>query len=324
MQLDPGRAAARRGPRGRRVLDDRHRRCREEPSRSATHSAHCGPRAGARIDRARPRLPADVLARPAGRDRAAAAGAGARHGRGRQPRRVRRRGRRAGPAPGRGRAAGPRASTWPWSSRARWACSAATADEVVEVPPVPVEVVNGLGAGDAFGGALCHGLLAGLGCERILRSPTRPARSWPSRLACSAAMPTTEAEVEARLRGEAGAVAVTDAASTSRGAACDGAAAGARPERDRRGGGRGAGAGAGRCVGSSGRLMLVAADHPARGALGVRGDADGDGRPRPSCCERLCIALARPGRRRRARHRRHPGGPAAARRARGQGRRSAR
>ena len=24
-----------------------------------------------------------------------------------------------------------------------------------------VEVVNGLGAGDAFGGALCHGLLAG-------------------------------------------------------------------------------------------------------------------------------------------------------------------
>ena len=36
-------------------------------------------------------------------------------------------------------------------------------DEREEVPPVPVEVVNGLGAGDAFGGALCHGLLAGLG-----------------------------------------------------------------------------------------------------------------------------------------------------------------
>ncbi|WP_449690782.1 PfkB family carbohydrate kinase [Actinomadura rudentiformis] len=32
--------------------------------------------------------------------------------------------------------------------------------EGVEVPPVPVEVVNGLGAGDAFGGAVCHGLLA--------------------------------------------------------------------------------------------------------------------------------------------------------------------
>ena len=32
-------------------------------------------------------------------------------------------------------------------------------DTRVEVPPAPVEVVNGLGAGDAFGGALCHGLL---------------------------------------------------------------------------------------------------------------------------------------------------------------------
>ena len=29
------------------------------------------------------------------------------------------------------------------------------------VPPIRVEVVNGLGAGDAFGGALCHRLLAG-------------------------------------------------------------------------------------------------------------------------------------------------------------------
>src|SRR3989475_3932366 len=36
----------------------------------------------------------------------------------------------------------------------------ATRDEEVVLPPVPVDVVNGLGAGDAFGGALCHGLLA--------------------------------------------------------------------------------------------------------------------------------------------------------------------
>lgn len=33
--------------------------------------------------------------------------------------------------------------------------------DVVEVPPMDVEVLNGLGAGDAFGGALCHGLLSG-------------------------------------------------------------------------------------------------------------------------------------------------------------------
>jgi sugar/nucleoside kinase (ribokinase family) len=32
---------------------------------------------------------------------------------------------------------------------------------LVQVPPVRVQVVNGLGAGDAFGGALCHGLLRG-------------------------------------------------------------------------------------------------------------------------------------------------------------------
>src|SRR5690606_23058924 len=36
---------------------------------------------------------------------------------------------------------------------------AKTADERVEVPTHPVQVVNGLGAGDAFGGALLHGLL---------------------------------------------------------------------------------------------------------------------------------------------------------------------
>ena len=37
------------------------------------------------------------------------------------------------------------------------------------MPPVPVEVVNGLGAGDAFGGAFCHGLLEGWDLERTLR-----------------------------------------------------------------------------------------------------------------------------------------------------------
>ena len=44
-----------------------------------------------------------------------------------------------------------------------------TADGVVEVPPVPIEVVNGLGAGDAFGGALVYGLLQGWELERAVR-----------------------------------------------------------------------------------------------------------------------------------------------------------
>ncbi|GGR07643.1 5-dehydro-2-deoxygluconokinase [Streptomyces pilosus] len=59
-----------------------------------------------------------------------------------------------------------------------------------EVPPVPVEVVNGLGAGDAFGGSLCHGLLAGWDLERTLRHANAAGALVASRLACSSAMPT--------------------------------------------------------------------------------------------------------------------------------------
>jgi 5-dehydro-2-deoxygluconokinase len=70
------------------------------------------------------------------------------------------------------------------------------------VPPVPVEVVNGLGAGDAFGGALCHGLLAGWDVERILRFANAAGAVVAGRLACADAMPTTE-ELEAVLAGAA-------------------------------------------------------------------------------------------------------------------------
>ncbi|MFI1966114.1 5-dehydro-2-deoxygluconokinase [Streptomyces pathocidini] len=64
-----------------------------------------------------------------------------------------------------------------------------------EVPPVPVDVVNGLGAGDAFGGALCHGLLAGWELKRTMRYANAAGAIVASRLACSSAMPT-RAEVE--------------------------------------------------------------------------------------------------------------------------------
>ncbi|MFF3858403.1 5-dehydro-2-deoxygluconokinase [Streptomyces sp. NPDC002209] len=66
---------------------------------------------------------------------------------------------------------------------------------VVEAAPVQVEVVNGLGAGDAFGGALCHGLLAGWDLERVLRFANAAGAIVASRLACSAAMPYAK-EVE--------------------------------------------------------------------------------------------------------------------------------
>lgn len=66
---------------------------------------------------------------------------------------------------------------------------------VAEVPPVPVEVVNGLGAGDAFGGSLCHGLLSGWELEKTIRYANAAGALVASRLACSSAMPT-ETEVE--------------------------------------------------------------------------------------------------------------------------------
>ncbi|PSL36551.1 5-dehydro-2-deoxygluconokinase [Labedella gwakjiensis] len=72
---------------------------------------------------------------------------------------------------------------------------AKTRTERVEVPPHPVDVVNGLGAGDAFGGALCHGLLAGWDLERILRFANAAGAIVASRRECSTAMPTT-AEVD--------------------------------------------------------------------------------------------------------------------------------
>jgi 5-dehydro-2-deoxygluconokinase len=67
---------------------------------------------------------------------------------------------------------------------------ARTREERVEVPPVPVEVVNGLGAGDAFGGALVHGLLAGWPLERTMRLANAAGAHVAGRLACADAMPT--------------------------------------------------------------------------------------------------------------------------------------
>ena len=65
-------------------------------------------------------------------------------------------------------------------------------DEAVTVPPTPVEVVNGLGAGDAFGGALCHGLLAGWELEQLLGFANAAGALVASRLACADAMPSAD------------------------------------------------------------------------------------------------------------------------------------
>jgi 5-dehydro-2-deoxygluconokinase len=75
---------------------------------------------------------------------------------------------------------------------------AATVDEAIRVPAVEIEVLNGLGAGDAFGGALCHGLLAGWELERTMRFANASGALVASRLGCADDMPTVE-EIEALL-----------------------------------------------------------------------------------------------------------------------------
>jgi 5-dehydro-2-deoxygluconokinase len=74
-----------------------------------------------------------------------------------------------------------------------------TAGGVVEVRPVEVEVVNGLGAGDAFGGALVYGLLQGWEPARAVRLANAAGAYVASKLACADDMPTLDqlAEVPA-------------------------------------------------------------------------------------------------------------------------------
>lgn len=72
----------------------------------------------------------------------------------------------------------------------------ASAEGIERVPAVPVEVVNGLGAGDAFGGAICHGLLAGWDPVQAVRFAAAAGAYVAAQLACADAMPT-EREVRA-------------------------------------------------------------------------------------------------------------------------------
>ena len=73
---------------------------------------------------------------------------------------------------------------------------ARTKDTEVEVPPIRVEVVNGIGAGDGFGGALCHGLLSGWAHEDAVAFANAAGGIVASRLLCSQAMPYEHEVVE--------------------------------------------------------------------------------------------------------------------------------
>jgi 5-dehydro-2-deoxygluconokinase len=69
---------------------------------------------------------------------------------------------------------------------------ARTRDERVEVAPVPVDVVCGLGAGDAFGGALAYGLLQDWPLERTIRLANAAGAHVAAQLACADAMPALD------------------------------------------------------------------------------------------------------------------------------------
>jgi 5-dehydro-2-deoxygluconokinase len=63
-------------------------------------------------------------------------------------------------------------------------------------PPPRIDVVCGLGAGDAFGGALAHGLLSGWPHERTVAFANAAGGIVASRLLCSQAMPYEHEVVE--------------------------------------------------------------------------------------------------------------------------------
>lgn len=68
----------------------------------------------------------------------------------------------------------------------------------VDVPGVPVEVVNGLGAGDAFAAALGYAIVRGLGFAEGVRLGNIAGAIVASRVACSEAMPYLD-ELQAAL-----------------------------------------------------------------------------------------------------------------------------
>jgi 5-dehydro-2-deoxygluconokinase len=66
----------------------------------------------------------------------------------------------------------------------------ATREKRIRVAPIAIQVVCGLGAGDAFGGALCHGLLEGSSLEEIASAANAAGALVSMALTCSDAMPT--------------------------------------------------------------------------------------------------------------------------------------
>jgi 5-dehydro-2-deoxygluconokinase len=77
---------------------------------------------------------------------------------------------------------------------------AKTRTERVVSPPIMIKPLNGLGAGDGFGGSLAHGLLAGWPLATVLERANAAGAIVASRLECSTAMPRGE-EIDVLLAG---------------------------------------------------------------------------------------------------------------------------
>lgn len=65
-------------------------------------------------------------------------------------------------------------------------------NQTVHKLPHQVEVLNGLGAGDSFGGAFCYGILQGWDLDRIIGFANVAGAINASRHECATAMPTTQ------------------------------------------------------------------------------------------------------------------------------------
>lgn len=74
----------------------------------------------------------------------------------------------------------------------------ATASQRIRISAIPIDLVCGLGAGDAFGGALCHGLLNDWDLEQIGRTANAAGALVSTRLTCAEAMPNI-AELDAMM-----------------------------------------------------------------------------------------------------------------------------
>lgn len=77
----------------------------------------------------------------------------------------------------------------------------ADAHQRVHVEPLDIDVLCGLGAGDAFGGALVHGLLSGWDLERIGGFANGAGAYVATQLTCADAMPTTAVVEEVVAKG---------------------------------------------------------------------------------------------------------------------------